>query len=465
MEELDIKDFLSYLKKYIILIFVVPILVIITTFFYDSKIKQPLYKATTKIALIQSGANNTSSAATLNEINANQKLISTYGVIAKSKLVLEPVIEKLNLETTPEELAKNVKVNDIEETTILEISVTDKGSTLASDIANTIAEVFTNDIDLIKDYNNVAIIERAEAPTMPSNNTLKRDLALALVLSLFGIVGILFVIYYFDDTIKYNENLENAIGLPIIGKIAKGEIESGPRGTELVVEKFPKAVVSESIRSLRTNLQFTSIDHNLQTIHVTSSAAGEGKSFISSNLAASFAQAGKKTLLVDCDLRKGRQHTIFKKSNAKGLSNLLADSTLAPSTYIQKTNIKNLYLLTRGTSTPNPSELLSSRKNKTLISKLKKEYDIIIFDSAPCNAITDPVIMSTLVDETIIVSKNGKTPRSLLASTKDALTKVDAKVAGVVINQIAKTEGYYHSYYGGYYGDSTSSKAKGKSTK
>ena len=156
---------------------------------------------------------------------------------------------------------------------------------------------------------------------------------------------------------------------------------------------------------------------------------------------------------MDCDLRKGRQHTIFHRPNTIGLTNLLADYLSNRQDYIQKTDIENLSLLTRGTSVPNPAELLSSTKNKDLIKALKKDFDLIIFDSAPCGAVADPVIMSTLTDVTLIVTRNAKTPRAALLATKDALEKVDAKIAGVVINDIDRKVGHYYNYYGGYYED------------
>ncbi|MBR2586946.1 polysaccharide biosynthesis tyrosine autokinase [Candidatus Saccharibacteria bacterium] len=451
MEELDLKDFLSYLKKYLISLIVVPILAAICVLYYDTKIKVPLYESSAQVALIQT--ESSSAAATLNEINANQKLTSTYSVIAKSKVVLEQVISELGLNKTVDELSKNVKVTTISETTILKITVSDPDAALSASIANAVADVFTKKTDLIKTLDNVAILETAETPNKPANNTLLRDLALAVVISVFAVAGIAFVIYYFDDTIKYSDTLEETIKLPIVGKIIKSDIKLKENDSELIVTKYPKSIVSESIRSLRTNLQFASVDKKIKTLHVTSSVASEGKSFVSANLAVSFAQAGEKVLLVDCDLRKGRQHTIFKKTNSIGLTNLLADYISKRDEYIQETEVENLSILTRGTSIPNPAELLSSEKNKDLIKALKKEFDLIIFDSAPVGAVADPLIMSTLADRTIIVSRDSKTPRAALLSTKDSLNKVGAKIAGVVVNNIDRKVGHYYNYYGSYYGD------------
>ncbi len=449
MEELDLKDFLSYLKKYLWVLIALPIVAALGILYYDTSIKIPLYNSSAQVALIQS--DSTSAAATLNEINANQKLTSTYSVIAKSKVVLEQVISDLGLSVTPDVLAKDIKVSTITDTTILKITATSKNPEESAAIANSVANVFTNKTDLIKTLDNVVVLETAETPSNVANNTTLRDVAIAILASLFLVTGVAFIIYYFDDTIKYSENLEENVGLPIVGKIIKSDIKLKDGESEILIKKYPKSVVSESIRSLRTNLQFTSLDKKIQTIHITSSVAGEGKSFVAANLATAFAQAGQKVLLVDCDLRKGRQHIIFKKSNSIGLTNLLADYVSKRDDYIQDTDIENLSLLTRGSSIPNPSEVLASEKNKDLIRKLKKDFDLVIFDSAPVGAVADPVIMSNLTDETIIVARDGKTPRTALAVTKDTLAKTDAKIAGIVLNDIDRKIGHY--YYGDYYGD------------
>ena len=201
---------------------------------------------------------------------------------------------------------------------------------------------------------------------------------------------------------------------------------------------------------MRTNLQFTSVDEELNTILVTSTNPGEGKSFVSSNLAASFAQADKKVLIIDCDLRKGRLHRIFGVPNTEGLSNLLASNLRNFAKFIKPTKIPNLDIITCGTYPPSPSELLASKKNKRLIEVLCDYYDIIIFDGAPIGGLADSVILSSLVDETLIVVKDANTTKADFVTAKDSLDKVGAKVAGAVFNMVnRKTSKYYNSYYYG----------------
>lgn len=220
---------------------------------------------------------------------------------------------------------------------------------------------------------------------------------------------------------------------------------------ELVLNNDPKSIISETIRTLRTNLQFASVDKKIKTILITSSVPGEGKSFIAANLACAFAQSGSRVLLVDCDIRKGRQHYIFNSHNKSGLSNLLLENVKEKyMDYIQETRIKNLSVMFRGVTPPNPSELLGSSKNKELIEILRNEYDIVIFDSAPINGgLTDSIIMSTLVDGAVIVSSCKETPISLLNNTKKSLQNVNANILGVVLNRASsKSKKYYGHYYG-----------------
>ncbi len=218
---------------------------------------------------------------------------------------------------------------------------------------------------------------------------------------------------------------------------------------ELVIQNKPKSNISEDIRTIRTNLMFTSSDEESKVILVTSSIPGEGKSFISSNLATAFAQTGESTLLIDSDLRLGRIHKVFGISNTKGLSNLLVGQNVVDcAEYIKKTNIPNLYIIPRGTVPPNPSELLNSTNTKKIINFLRENFDRIIFDGVPINGLPDSLIMASLVDRVVLVTSCGYTKIDELMEAKKALEKIDANVAGVVVNRASGTKrGKYSNYY------------------
>lgn len=217
---------------------------------------------------------------------------------------------------------------------------------------------------------------------------------------------------------------------------------------ELIVATNPKSSIAEAIKTIRTNLQFSSVDDKVKSILVTSSFSGEGKSFVTSNLAVAFAQAGTKVLIVDCDLRRGRQHNIFHVENLEGLSNLLIDEVEKKyKHYIKKTRYENIYVLPMGIVPPNPSELLASDKNKQLVEILAKNYDLVIYDGVPVGGLTDSIIMADLVDKIVIVSAYKQTPIELLNNTKKNLEKFSDKIAGVVLNKYPATKDHYYSNY------------------
>ena len=217
---------------------------------------------------------------------------------------------------------------------------------------------------------------------------------------------------------------------------------------ELIVATNPKSSIAEAIKTIRTNLQFSSVDDKVKSILVTSSFSGEGKSFVTANLAVAFAQAGTKVLIVDCDLRRGRQHNIFHVENLEGLSNLLIDDVEKKyKHYIKKTRYENIYVLPMGIVPPNPSELLASDKNKQLVEILAKNYDLVIYDGVPVGGLTDSIIMADLVDKVVIVSAYKQTPIELLNNTKKNLEKFSDKIAGVVLNKYPATKDHYYSNY------------------
>lgn len=217
---------------------------------------------------------------------------------------------------------------------------------------------------------------------------------------------------------------------------------------ELIVANNPKSGVAEAIKTIRTNLLFSSIDEPVKSILMTSSMSGEGKSFVSANLAVAFAQAGVKVLIVDCDLRRGRQHKIFNIDNEQGLSNLLLDDVDKNyKKYIKKTRYENIYVLPMGIVPPNPSELLASAKNKQLVKILKQKFDLVIYDGVPVGGLTDSIIMADLVDKIVIVSAYKVTPVEFLANTNKALEKFKDKIAGVILNKFPSSKDHYYSKY------------------
>ncbi len=242
---------------------------------------------------------------------------------------------------------------------------------------------------------------------------------------------------------------------------------------EVIAHKDPKSPISEIFRTLRTNIQFMNASKRMQTLLITSTLPGEGKSWVASNLAVTFAQAGKKVVLIDADMRKGRQYVIFGATPKPGLSNCLSEIDLTDKKnlaenivkYIQETEVENLYLMPAGSVPPNPSELLVSAEMIQLLEKLKAICDIIIIDGTPCELVTDSIILSRIADSTIIVTAHKRTKKDALERVIKNIKNVGGKLAGVVVNKLpVSAKKYEERYY--YYGkDQSSHNKKRKSSK
>lgn len=220
---------------------------------------------------------------------------------------------------------------------------------------------------------------------------------------------------------------------------------------DVISYKNPKSIASESYRALRTNLQFSLSSDDQKVILVTSSHIGEGKSSVSSNLATVFAMQDKRTVLVDCDMRRGVQHKKFGLSNKNGLSNYLANMCVDKN-LIQSCEIKNLYIITSGMVPPNPAELLAGNRMKELLINLKEYFDIIILDGAPVIPVTDSVILSSICDKVVLVTSSGDTRKDELRISKESIENAGATIAGVVFNKVDIKNKSYGKYGKGYYG-------------
>ena len=241
---------------------------------------------------------------------------------------------------------------------------------------------------------------------------------------------------------------------------------------ELVTHFIPKAPESEMFRNLRTNIQFMNSEKPLKTLMVTSTMPREGKSYVSANLAVVFAQAGNRVILVDCDMRKGRQFNIFDVLPRPGISNYLSgvvetDFKGDPndvSNYIQDTQIENLRLVVAGNIPPNPSELINLSRMHTLIEKLKEQSDIVIFDAPPAIIVSDAAILARQVDSCVIIAACNQTKMEDIERVKDSIEKVGAKIAGVVMNKVPTTGKDYNGMYY-YYGTNAQGKKMKKKKK
>ena len=222
--------------------------------------------------------------------------------------------------------------------------------------------------------------------------------------------------------------------------------------SELITHRDPKSPISEVFKTLRTNLQFMKHKDESISLLVTSTMPGEGKTWVTSNLGIAFAQSDKKVVIIDSDMRKGRLHNVFETNIFPGLSNYLAEDKKSIKDYLIKTEMENLWIIPAGNVPPNPSELLSTERMLQGLEELKRSFDVILFDSTPCMLVTDAVIISRIVDATMIVSSHKLTKMENLKTVQKNIENVGGKIAGVIINRIpVSLKKYKSKYY--YYGE------------
>jgi len=298
----------------------------------------------------------------------------------------------------------------------------------------------------------------------------KMNMLLGMFLGLGLGTAYAFVREFLDSSVKAVETLERK-GLTILGIIPDMDTEKGLRirkqshpvskgGTDfrrrLITYEDPKSPVSESYRSLRTNISYASVDKKIKSLLVSSPQPGEGKSTTTANLAIAFAQLRKRTLLVDADLRKPVQHNVFDQARGPGLSEYLVGEVEDINSIILPTKIENLFLLTAGGLPPNPSELLGSERMGNLVDLLEKDWDMVLFDSPPIIAVTDASMISAEIDAIAMVVKAGQTEKSAVDRALDTIGNVKAPLIGVILNganpeSMAGKYSYYYSYYNYYY--------------
>lgn len=564
MEEINLRDLLSYFKKHLILFIVTVLFVVSAGTIYSVFILKPEYKAQATVILSSDKSKNTVQS----EINANKNLIDTYTEVVKSHRVLDRVKDEMRINDTYEQLVKKVTVASLKDTEIISISVVDRDKNHSYSLANKIADTFTNEIGQIYNDKSVNVLDRAVEPQKPYNVDLVKQEAIYAAAGIVLATAVIFLMFYFDRTIKTTEQIEQLFKLPIYGKVRKLETEKqkqqrkkraekaakleakqaaklekeqqkeakkaeklaaklekqekvsteelgvdyqdgGETSTEaeakqkaeaevkpvveikavgrkiiaeekalqeklaaeveadeaendefneelldedseLVLRDNPKSKVSEDFRTIRTSLYFSLNKKGSNAVLITSSTPNEGKSFIASNLAVAFAKTKKKVLLIDCDMRLGRQHEIFGLSNKEGLSNLLAESKLGEyREYLQKTTVKNLSIITRGVVPPNPSELLDSAIMEELLEKVKQKFDYVILDGTPIDGLSDSLILAKKTDRLVLVSAANMTTIEDLQNSKKALESIEVKISGVVLNRTVdeRRGDNYYKYY------------------
>lgn len=286
------------------------------------------------------------------------------------------------------------------------------------------------------------IWEKAEVSDFPAKPKVPRNMAIAVAVGLVLGIGLAFLIEYLDTSVKTMQDIEAALGVPVLAVI--------PRDVAILKDAPPDAPDAEGYRIMRTNIEFNRKTPSANTLTIVSGGVGEGKSTTLNNLAFTFAKGGYRTLIVDADLRRPSQHRFFGLTNERGLTDFLtSDIPLEP--LIQSTEVENLSLLPSGRLPIDAAGILNSQRMIDLINKVKEEYDIVFFDSPPILGVSDASVIASSVDLTLVVVQHRRFPRAMLLRVKQALNNVGARIVGCVLNNTDVRHDEYYEYYTSYY--------------
>jgi capsular exopolysaccharide synthesis family protein len=302
------------------------------------------------------------------------------------------------------------------------------------------------------------VLTPARAPSSPVSPQPTRNALLALVIGLVMGIGLALVIEVLDDRIRRKEDLSAAAGnravlglIPFVGRSRRGGRRGGAVGAVVSVEA-PSSPAAEAYRTLRTSLQFLSVDEPARLIQVTSPSASEGKSTTVANLGVALARAGQRVVVVCCDLRRPRIHEYYGLDNAVGFTSVLVGDATLDEAVQNVPGEARLQLLASGPPPPNPAELLSARRSRDVLERLAESVDVVIVDTPPVLPVTDALLMSSLVDVTILVAKAGSTNKRAARRAVELLEQVDANLVGCVLNGVSLGGAYGYGGYGYGYG-------------
>ncbi len=422
----------------------------------------PTYQATAQLFISAQAATDLS-VATQGSNFALQR-VTSYADIVASPMVTQPVIDELHLATTTAELAGQIKASNPPNTVLLNISVSDPDPRLARDITNAVAAQFTQVVKQLESPEGsgtalvkATVVQVADTPIAPVSPRKTVNLALGLLVGLAIGVGAAVLRETLDTTLKSPTEAKEASGAPVLGVVPEDpKTSERPLVTEAGGSASPR---SEAYRQIRTNLQFVDVDRPVRTVVLTSAIPEEGKTTTACNLAIAMAEAGKRVVLMEADLRRPRTAEYFGLEGGVGVTNVLLGQT-APADVLQQWGRLPLWVLPSGPIPPNPSELLGSHQMATLLKTIGAEVDLVILDAPPLLPVTDAAVLATQCDGALLVARHGHTHRDQLAGAAAALQQVGAHLFGVIINRVPTRGGEGRGYgyaYGYGYGYSSSS--------
>jgi capsular exopolysaccharide synthesis family protein len=409
-----------------------------------------VYEATVEVFVATSAGTSGSDLANGNTFS--QFRVQSYTSFANAPAVIDPVLTKLGLPLTPDQLASEISANAPLNKVLINLHVKDHDPRRAALLANAVADQFvavvqrTEQTDSTgKPVVHLTVVRPATAPTSAVSPSKTLNIGLGFAIGLVVGVGLVVIRDLLDNTVKGPEDFAE-LGVPVLGYVP---FDKRTAQNAIAFRGDAHSARSEAYRQLRTNLQFVNVDKSPRVIAITSAIPGEGKTTTAVNLASALAEAGYRVCLVDADLRRPSLAKVLGLVDDVGFTTVLIGK--APLEDVLQKAGRNLAVLTSGAVPPNPTELLMSRQAYTILRQIADEVDYVIIDSAPLLPVADGAEVAALADATLIVHHAGKSTRHQAADSIGALAKVGTRPVGVVLNMITRRRGQYDDAYGYYY--------------
>ena len=391
------------------------------------------------------------SVGSVGELNAGstyaESQVQSFAKVARSDMVLQPVIDELGLDKTVAELAEDITVTIPAKTATLDLAAEAETPELARDIAAGVATQLIASVDELSPPTAdgtkpvmATVIKQPTVPEAPSSPNVPRTLLLGALVGLLLGVGQALLRDVLNLRVRAERDVELVTQLPVIGEVPREDT-----GHALAMSDDLHGTRAEAYRSLRTNLQFVGLEAGRRSVVVTSSVLGEGKTSTAMNLAATLAAAGERVLLIDADLRRPTVAKQLKLEGSVGLTTvLIGEAKLAE--VVQPYGSTPLDVLPSGPIPPNPAEILGHRRMHSLIEDASRLYDTVIIDSSPLLPVTDAAVLSRATGGVLVVAGSGVVKRPELANALQSLERVDAQVLGIVLNRIEVKDSDTYSY-------------------
>lgn len=415
-----------------------------------SFLTKPNYISETKLFV---ALQNSASVSELQQGNVfTQARVQSYVETVGTPSVLQPVIDSLSLDTTPDSLSQKITANSDANTVLISISVSDESPVQAAAIAQAVASSLVRTVDELERPSRgstspvkLSIVTPAIAPTTPSSPNTRLNLTLGFLIGTASGVVAAVLRSILDTRVRGEADLRRTTDVPLLGGIS---FDADATKKPLITQTAPQSPRAESFRQLRTNLQFAHVSHDSKTVLMTSTLPGEGKSTTATNLAIALAQSGQTVALVDADLRRPMIAEYLGLERNAGLTTALLGKAHIDD-LLQPWGSDNLYVLASGQVPPNPSELLGSEKMKQLITQLEHAFDAVIIDAPPLLPVTDAAVLAQQVGGVVLVVGAQKVRTPDLEKSLASLEMVNADILGVVLNRLPSKgpDAYAYSYY------------------